>query len=76
MADNNRNQQFDQSGSGWDQNRRRFDQESDYNRNRENYGTFGKTGTSDEWNRSGQGGYSGTSSGMGSQSGRSSMSDY
>ena len=76
MADNNRNQQFDQSSSGWDQNRRRFDQESDYNRNRENYGSFGNTGTGDEWNRSGQGGYSGTSSGMGSQSGRSSMSDY
>lgn len=76
MADNNRNQQFDQSSSGWDQNRRRFDQESDYNRNRENYGSFGNTGTGDEWNRSGQGGYSGTSSGMGSQSNRSSMSDY
>lgn len=76
MADNNRNQQFDQSSSGWDQNRRRFDQESDYNRNRENYGSFGNTGTGDEWNRSGQGGYSGASSGMSSQSGRSSMSDY
>ena len=43
MADNNRNQdsQFDQSNPGWDQNRRRFDQESDYNRNRENYGSYG-----------------------------------
>jgi osmotically-inducible protein OsmY len=76
MADNNRNQQFDQSSSGWDQNRRRFDQESDYNRNRENYGSFGNTGMGDEWNRSGQGGYSGTSGGYGSQGNRSSMSDY
>lgn len=73
MADTNRNQdnQFDQSSSGWDQNRRRFDQESDYNRNRENYGSFGNTGSSNEWNR--QGNYSGAS---GSQQGSSRMSDY
>jgi osmotically-inducible protein OsmY len=48
MADNNRNQdsQFDQSNPGWDQNRRRFDQESDYNRNRENYRSYGNVGSS------------------------------
>jgi osmotically-inducible protein OsmY len=76
MADYNRNQdnQFDQSGGGWEQNRRRFDQESDYNRNRENYGSFGNVGMSDEWNRPGS--YSGASSGYGSQQGRRGMSDY